>query len=132
MKLEAVSQLDCLMTHSINTINKFFREIPDSLKILELNYIITDAHLGILFNETQLNLQCIKIYNYRHYKNTPLSGFIDYAKRNKCFKELCISRDAIQNIPEEYIREARNYFNVTMLVDNEMDIPFYGKLTKLI
>jgi hypothetical protein len=129
LKLEDTDQ-DYLMKCSINYIEDFFQKLPDSLKIFELNYVITEAHLVILLNETRLNLQCIKLYNYKHYKNTSLSFFIDYVKKKPCFKELCISREAIQDISKEHIEEARKHFNITLLAYNEMSYPFYGKFYK--
>ncbi|GBC53963.2 hypothetical protein GLOIN_2v1782257 [Rhizophagus irregularis DAOM 181602=DAOM 197198] len=115
---------DRLLRYNYYTFLQFAQTIPNSLRIFEINFEITNGYLETLFNETQLNIQCIKLYHYIHC-NTSLRVFIDYAKSKKCFKELGITYNIMKSISKDYIIEAKNYFNVTPFNNDEINIPFY-------
>jgi hypothetical protein len=120
-----------LLRYNYYSFIEFVKSIPISLRIFEINLGITNGYLELLFNETRLNIQCIKLYHYIHHNNS-LRVFVDYAKNKKCFKELGITYDIIKSISEDYIDEAKFYFNVTMLTNDEIKNPFYGKFLFLL
>ncbi|RIA89032.1 hypothetical protein C1645_825466 [Glomus cerebriforme] len=129
LKLDSIKYPDCLLLKNYFSFKQFSQTIPDSLKILETNLKITDGYLEWLLNETQLQFQCIKLYSYIHY-NTSFRIFIDYAKRNKCFKELGLTYNIMKSIPKDNVKEARNYFNITTFTDDEINKPFYDEPIK--
>ncbi|GBB98508.1 hypothetical protein RclHR1_03250002 [Rhizophagus clarus] len=109
---------------------EFVKTIPITLRIFETNLNITNSYLELLFNEPQINIQIIKLYNYM-YSNTSLRVFIDYANSyKKCFKELGIPYNIKRSISKDYINEAKNYFNITTLTNDDINNPFYDEPIK--
>ncbi len=101
---------------------EFSQSLAPSLEILEINFVISNESLEILFNEPKINLQCIRLYNYG-YKDSLLRIFIDHAKRKKGFRELGVSH--IFHFSKECMKEAQNLFNVIIYSDDEIMNPFY-------
>ncbi|RGB36919.1 hypothetical protein C1646_813695 [Rhizophagus diaphanus] len=101
----------------------FSQSFPPSLKILEIDFIISEKYLQILLFESKFNLQCLKLYGCYKLENTLLRSFIDYQKRNNCFKELGIDHYLLFNLSERSLKEAQNYFRITK--NTSIDDPFY-------
>ncbi|GBB83352.1 hypothetical protein RclHR1_10080005 [Rhizophagus clarus] len=111
--------------YSADNIFKIFaRSLPSSLKILEISFLIPQSYLEILLNESLFKLQSIKLYGYGKFgkfKSNLLRIFIDYQKKNNCFKELGINR--INRSFETCMKEAKNPFKITK--NTSIDDPFY-------
>ncbi|CAI2173836.1 17742_t:CDS:2 [Funneliformis geosporum] len=106
-----------------NLFQGFSKVLACSLKIFEFNFPVSDKSLEILFNESKFNLECLKLYRLEHYLDISLKIFIDYAKRKGSFKELGITREF--TFSKERIKQAQNYFKITVHSDNEIWSPFY-------
>ncbi|PKC62267.1 hypothetical protein RhiirA1_465389 [Rhizophagus irregularis] len=108
---------------SENIFKLFSQSFPPSLKILEIDFLISENYLQILLFESKFNLQCLKLYGCYTLENTLLRSFINYQKRNNCFKELGIDHYLLFNLSERSLKEAQNYFRITK--NTSIDVPFY-------
>ncbi|CAG8474263.1 12694_t:CDS:2 [Funneliformis mosseae] len=111
------------LLNRIESFKRFSQVLACSLKILEVNFPVSDEYLEVLFNESKFNLHCIKLYCYERTQDISLRVFIDYAKRNERFKELGITKEF--KFSKELIEEARNRFNILIHTNSEINSPFY-------
>ncbi|CAI2174559.1 13212_t:CDS:2, partial [Funneliformis geosporum] len=122
LKINQTSSNRNYLLGCVHLYKEFSQAIPPSLEILEVDFVVSDAFLETLLNETKINLQCIRLYRFEYW-DTSLRIFSNYAKRKKCFRELGFSH--ILHFSKKLLMEARKLFRIIKYSNDEILSPFY-------